>query len=135
MHRAEGEDSQLVKSYVLLPLILSALERDAKLISVHLRTPDPYLDVLSSASALATKDLAEVRKSMRRRGVKVYEQQRLPNGIEARFLCRGYHEQMLLLNDLIVAQGLILMRKYLGLDISAYSSYPDQFRIPAGQDG
>lgn len=33
MHRAESTDNALVKSYILLPLILSAFERDAAIMS------------------------------------------------------------------------------------------------------
>ncbi|ULO07101.1 hypothetical protein H1230_29880 [Paenibacillus sp. 19GGS1-52] len=129
MHRAESRDSMLVKSYVLLPLILSAFERDATIISTNLRTPAPYLEVLDLAAAVATVDLRDVRTEMRTRGIKVYDQQRLDVGIEAKFICRGYHERMLLLNDIIAAQAAIHMRRYLGLDISAFKSYEEQYRL------
>jgi hypothetical protein len=115
MHRAESQDSTLVKSYILLPLIVSAFERDATIMSIELRTPAPYLEVLRAAADAATADLQEVRSQMRVRGVKVYEQQRLKAGVEARFICRGYHEVMLLLDDVIAAQADIRMRRYLGL--------------------
>lgn len=41
MHRAESRDNMLVKSYLLLPMILSAFERDSAILSAHLRTPAP----------------------------------------------------------------------------------------------
>lgn len=129
MYRSQREDHMLVKSCVILPLILSAFERDAKLIATHLRTPAPYLDMLQAAARLATCDLRDVRSEMRRRGVKIYEQRRRPDGIEAKYVCHGFHETMLLLNDTIAAQAAIHMRKYLGLDISAYQSYEDQYQL------
>lgn len=134
MHRAESNDNTLVKSYILLPLILSAFERDAAIMSAHLRTPAPYMDVLTTAANAATADLRDVRAEMRTRGIKVYEQNRLEVGIEARFLCRGYHERMLLLDDVIAAQASIHMRKYLGLDISGMSSYEEQYRIKSAPE-
>lgn len=115
MHRAESQDNMLVKSYILLPLILSAFERDASIISAELRTPAPYLEVLRTAADAAIADLRDVRTEMRVRGLKVYEQQRLEVGVEAKFVCRGYHERMLLLDDVITAQSTIRMRRYLGL--------------------
>lgn len=48
MHRAESRDNMLVKSYLLLPMILSAFERDSAILSTHLRTPAPYLEVLGT---------------------------------------------------------------------------------------
>jgi len=115
MHRAENQDNMLVKSYILLPLILSAFERDASIMSVELRTPAPYLEVLRAAAHAATADLVDVRAEMRVRRLKVYEQQRLEAGVEAKFICRGYHERMLLLDDVISAQATLRMRRYLGL--------------------
>jgi hypothetical protein len=122
----------LVKSYILLPLILTAFERDAAIMSKELRTPAPYMEVLHTAANAATADLRDVRAEMRTRGIKVYEQQRLEVGIEAQFICRGYHERMLLLDDVIAAQATIHMRKYLGLDISAFKSFEEQYRIKSG---
>lgn len=116
MHRAESQDNLLVKSYILLPLILSAFERDASAISSELRTPAPYLEVIQRAVHAASADLREIRAGMRARGLKVYEQQRLEAGVEARFVCRGYHERMLLLDDVIAAQATLHMRRYLGME-------------------
>lgn len=132
MHRAESNDNTLVKSYIILPLIVSAFERDTAIMSAHLRTPAPYVDVLNTAANAAAADLRDVRAEMKSRGIKVYEQKRLDVGIEAHFLCRGYHERMLLLDDLIAAQAAIHMRKYLGLDISGISSYKEQHSINSG---
>jgi hypothetical protein len=115
MHRAESQDNMLVKSYILLPLILSAFERDASILSAELRTPAPYLEVVRTAAGAAIADLRNVRTEMRARGLKVYAQQQLEVGIEAKFVCRGYHERMLLLDDVITAQSTIRMRRYLGL--------------------
>ncbi|WP_379127972.1 hypothetical protein [Paenibacillus sp. sgz500958] len=129
MNRAGSQDSMLVKSYVLLPLILSAFERDSIIISAHIRTPAPYLDMLKTASAQAAGDLRDVRHEMRKRGIKVYEQERLQKGIEARFICRGYHDRMLLLNDILAAQAAIHMRRYLGIDITAFRSFEEQYRL------
>lgn len=60
--------------------------------------------------------MQEVRAGMRARRLKVYEQQRLEAGVEAKYICRGYHERMLLLDDVINAQATLHMRRYLGLD-------------------
>jgi len=135
MQRAGSSENILVKSYVLLPLILTAFERDAGIISTHLRTPAPYLDLLNAASTAATRDLRDIRSEMRKRGVKVYDQQRLALGIEAKFVCRGYHDRMLLLNDMIAAQAAIHMRRYLGMDISAFKSYEEQYWIKPESQG
>lgn len=116
MHRTDSQDNTLIKSYILLPLILTAFERDASVMSSELRTPAPYLEVIQSAVHAASADLLEVRAGMRARGLKVYEQQRLEAGVEAKYICRGYHERMLLLDDVISAEATLHMRRYLRLD-------------------
>jgi hypothetical protein len=100
--------------------------------SEQLRTPDPYLEVLHAAANAATADLRDVRAGMRTRGLKVYEQHRLEAGVEARFVCRGYHERMLLLDDVIAVQAASRMRRYLGLDILDSNSLEGQHRINSG---
>ncbi|MHA6532362.1 hypothetical protein [Paenibacillus sp. BAC0078] len=118
MHRVESKDNMLVKAYIMLPLVVSAFERDAAILSKELRTPAPYIEVLHTAANAATADLRDVRAEMRTRGVKVYEQLRREDGIEVKFVCRGYHERMLLLDHIIATQATSHMRKYLRLDIS-----------------
>jgi hypothetical protein len=122
----------LVKSYILLPLIISAFEHDASIMSEQLRTPAPYLEILHAAANAVAADLRDVRTGMRTRGLKVYEQHRLEAGVEARFVCRGYHERMLLLDDVIAVQAASRMRCYLGLDISGSNSFEGQYRINTG---
>ncbi|WP_151735703.1 hypothetical protein [Paenibacillus tengchongensis] len=121
MHRVESCDNLLVKAYILLPLVLTAFERDAAIMSAHLRTPAPYVEVLRSAANEVVADLRNVRAEMRSRGLKVYEQNRLDSGVEAKYLCRGYHERMLLLDDVIAAQAALQMRRYLGLEPSEHT--------------
>lgn len=132
-HRAESNDNTLVKTYIMLPLVISAFERDAAIMSAQLRTPAPYVEVLRKAGNAAAADLRDVRAEMRSRGLKVYEQNRLDSGVEAKFLCRGYHERMLLLYDVITVQAAIHMRSYLGLDISEYKSHEEQHRRNSGR--
>lgn len=40
--------------------------------------------------------------------------------IHAKFMCRGYRSEMELRWEFITAEASVLMRKYLGLDISKY---------------
>lgn len=121
MHRAESQDNMLVKSYILLPLILSAFEHDASIMSLELRTPAPYLEVIRAAANAVSADLREVRAGMRARGLRVYAQQRLEAGVEAKFICRGYHERMLLLDKVITVQSSLHMRRYLGLGATDFT--------------
>lgn len=115
-----NEDQSYVKLYIMLPLILSAFERDKKLIEQTFKTPGPYVTLIGNAIKRVEDDHREVRRKFRLQGLKVYEERRTESGIQARYLCRGYHYDMTLLWPLIKAESSVLMEKYLGLDIFRY---------------
>ncbi|MGN7359441.1 hypothetical protein ACTHPF_20630 [Paenibacillus sp. SAF-054] len=125
-------DEILVKRYILLPLILTAYERDLHIItdSGLFKSPDIYAELIEIGLKAVTEDLSSVRLAFSKRGIKVYEETHLKDGIRAEFLCRGYHGNMFLSWSLIGAEGAVLMRKYLGLDISRFGkvTVPERFR-------
>ncbi|WMT42862.1 hypothetical protein RE628_11560 [Paenibacillus sp. D2_2] len=81
-------DMQYVKMYLLLPLVLSAFERDKKIIEQNLKTPGPYINFIDTAMDRVMVDLKEVRRKFRLLGIKVYEETRTQSGIDARYMCR-----------------------------------------------
>lgn len=126
-------DEILVKRYIMLPLIMTAYERDLHIIkdSGLFKSPEIYAEILESGLKAVMEDLSSVRQAFSKRGIKVYEENRLKDGIRAMFLCRGYHGNMFLSWSLIGAEGSVLMRKYLGQDISRFGkvSVPEDLRI------
>ncbi|MEC0370064.1 hypothetical protein [Paenibacillus chibensis] len=110
------EDHALIKPYILLPIVLSAFERDISVINAAVKTPEPYAEIITAAMDRVTYDLTELRREFKQRGIKVLDMQRTERGYEAQYLCRGYQRKFALLDGLVRAEGGILMRKYLGLD-------------------
>ncbi|MNH78559.1 hypothetical protein D3C73_308650 [compost metagenome] len=128
-------DISYVKLYLLLPLILAAFERDKRLIEAHFKTPSPYVVLIDEAIKKVEWEMREVRKKFRELGLKVYEENRTDKGVEAKYLCRGYHHTVSLLPYFVAAEASVLMEKYLGMDIFRYISTskpnnPDEFRTP-----
>ncbi|GJM84112.1 hypothetical protein HMSSN139_66080 [Paenibacillus sp. HMSSN-139] len=115
-----NEDQSYVKLYIMLPMILSAFERDKKLAEQTFKTPRPYVTLIGNAIKRVEDDCREVRRMFRLHGLKVYEERRTESGIHARYLCRGYHHEITLLWPLVKAESSVLMEKYLGLDIFKY---------------
>ncbi|OAB39798.1 hypothetical protein PMSD_03110, partial [Paenibacillus macquariensis subsp. defensor] len=120
-------DLELIKSYIVLPLILTTFERDMRIIKDFdiLKTPDPYLEVIERAMDSVTKDLTQIRKGFKDRGIKVYDEHQMTDGVHADYMCRGYHGKMHLQWGLIKAEVFVLMRKHLGLDVTKYKANPD----------
>lgn len=126
-------DIILVKRYILLPLILSAYERDQRIIkeSGLFKTPDIYTELLEIGLNAVIEELRAVRKAFTKRGIKVYEEEKSSEGIRAEYLCRGYHQRIFLPWSIIKAECVVMMRKYLGLNISRFKdlSVPEDLRI------
>ena len=115
-----SEDHTLIKSYIILPRVLTAFERDIALINATLKTPGPYVDVIAEAQRKLTAVLYEVRKGFRTRGIKVYEEVTDNDGVTARYKCRGYESQMRIRWTMMAADASVIMRKYLGLSTDMY---------------
>lgn len=125
-------DRILVKRYLVTHMVLTAFDRDKGNIknSGFFKTPSLYTDLIDKAMDEATKELTSVRKAFRDRGIKVYEEGRTSLGVEAKFMCRGYHEPMEMRWAFIAAEATVLMRMFLGLEINHYinPSVPEEMR-------
>lgn len=129
-----NEEASYVKLYLILPLILSAFERDKRIAEKVFKTPKPYVSLMENAIKQVEGELREVKRKFRLHGIKVYEEQRTDLRIEAKYLCRGYHHTMALSWNLIKAESSVLMEKFLGLDIFKYinpSDHGDKYWLPS----
>ncbi|GIO63596.1 hypothetical protein [Paenibacillus cineris] len=115
-------DRILVKRYLVTQMVLTAFDRDKGNIqhSGLFKTPNLYTDLIDKAIDEAIKEITSVKKAFRNRGIKVYEEHRTKLGVDAKFMCRGYHDNMQLRWAFITAEATVLMRLFLGLDIGHY---------------
>ncbi|MNE70179.1 hypothetical protein D3C80_1659540 [compost metagenome] len=84
----------------------------------NLKMSEVYGGLIGLLQKAATDDLSRVRKSMREHGMKVYEERRTNIGIEARYLCRGYHYEFSMLWGLVKAELISRLYTYLGMDVT-----------------
>ena len=112
------DESKLEKDYILLPLLLDVLENDRGILrAADLKTPVITNAIIDRLQESALADLAQVRKNMRERGLKVYEDRKTRLGVEVEFICRGYHHKLSMLWGLIEAEIEQRSYTYLGLKI------------------
>ena len=104
----------------MLPMVLKAFERDKQLIEATIKTPLPYSELLDLAIQKVIRVHSEVKRAMLKNGIKVYDQYKDEYGITTKYLFRGYHGEMKLLNEFIKAECSIRMMVYLGMDTSKY---------------
>lgn len=110
------EELQMIKHYLLLPVLMDVLERDMRtLAKAGLKMPAPYLRSLRAAQQAACNEEVSIRRRFRANGIRIYRQRRTPLGIEAEYLCRGYERRMCLLWSNIRSDTEQLLHRYMGL--------------------
>ncbi|NOU95640.1 hypothetical protein GC093_20755 [Paenibacillus sp. LMG 31456] len=93
---------QLVKMGVILPVMLDVLQRDIKQMNqVKLKLNILYVLSISKAQESAHLELMELKGEIRKRGIKIIEEVRATEGIQAKFKCRGYDHSLLLHWDMV----------------------------------
>ncbi|GIQ69208.1 hypothetical protein DUZ99_12735 [Xylanibacillus composti] len=105
MNRAPIEtpaDLQHVKQAVLYPVLIDVLERDMRTLdTLQLKMPRVYISSLRRTQEQIHADLVHVRRQLQRRGIKIYEMKRTSQGLEACYVCRGYHRHFSMLWSLV----------------------------------
>lgn len=113
------EELQYVKRFVVLPIVLDVLERDMTMLdTVPLKMPTLYIQMLRGIQQQALNELATIRRRLREHGIKVYEQRRASAGVEAAYLCRGYHYHFAMQWDVVRAEVEESMRAYLKIQVA-----------------
>lgn len=112
------EEIELVKKVIILPILLNFLEQDIDVMQKkELHMWLLYNAQLKSIENEIKRELKELKRQMRRRGIKILSQHE-SNGLFTQFLCRGYEHEMSLLHDFIQAQITIILNHYLKVEWS-----------------
>ncbi|WP_274364423.1 hypothetical protein [Paenibacillus thermotolerans] len=115
------DELSTIKEVLLLHLLLTVFDRDAKIIAESkLKTKQPYADLIERAMDGVTKDLAKLRGRLRVCGIKITDERKDEHGIGCVYWCRGYKASFEMLWHFVKAETEVRMRKYLGEDIRKY---------------
>lgn len=109
-----AEELTLIREYALLPLILSIVETNLRSIeNTTYSLRKLYMKAAQSLLELIHSDLVRVRKTLKERDIKVYEEERIDNTIQFRFLCRGYEDRFTMVRDVVRAEASVRIAKYI----------------------
>ncbi|NRR01250.1 hypothetical protein HP570_03250 [Brevibacillus sp. RS1.1] len=113
------EELELIRDSVLLPMILTIVDKNSTEIGLSsFSLKNLYLKASQVLMAQIHLDLSEVRKKLKAKNIKVFQEERIDSALYYRFVCRGYEDTFAIVRD--VARAEISMR------ISKYVS--DMFR-------
>lgn len=108
------EDSQLVYESMLLPIVLTVLTRDLHAIEKStIRMKGIYTDLITEALDRVHTDLVKVKKELRKKGIKIYDEFRNDLGITYKFVCRGWHSEAMLIWSLVKMEVKARIQRYL----------------------
>ncbi|MGZ9584722.1 hypothetical protein [Paenibacillus marinisediminis] len=121
----QAEDAYLVKQHVLHTLVLDVLKRDSdRLARSPLKMAHVYAESLRQAEQEVKTDLQRIRQQFRRRGIKVFEEERQTHGVRVQYLCRGYNHSFYMLRGVLRAEVTNLMKRYLHLSSDEQQAEP-----------
>ena len=124
MTRIPAEARDMIEKAIYLPMTVSILNRDMKIIQQGpFKLKDPYLHLIEQALKLAQRDLYDVKNELRRRKIKVHEVSRDEAFTMYSFIYEGYEEEHNYFNPRIRNQVSALLEHYFSsLRMNSYIS-------------
>ncbi|AWB45150.1 hypothetical protein DCC85_13555 [Paenibacillus sp. CAA11] len=106
------EDLQLIKEYILFPVLLDMLERDMEELSFynHKTIYNHLLHYLKDIEALVHLKLQSNRRTMRNRRITILQEEFTTLGIRVDYKVRGYIHHFEMLRSLVKAELMSILR-------------------------
>jgi hypothetical protein len=96
------EEIGLIRDYVLLPIMLAVVEKNAGEIGL---SAYPLKPLYAAASVALIRrllgDLHQIKKTLRRHDIQVLEETKVDSAIHYRLLCRGYEGAFDMMRDVV----------------------------------
>ncbi|MDO7905218.1 hypothetical protein Q5741_02165 [Paenibacillus sp. JX-17] len=115
----EIRDLSLIQQCNIYELLLEALNRDLQsLHGLELKMGALYLRGLESVKERVQNLEQQIRQDMKRRGIRITEQQRSNQGVHVSYLCRGYHDRFTLSWTEARSEACQELARQIGVDLS-----------------
>lgn len=107
------EELEAIRDFVLLPMLLSIVEKNKQEIertSYSMRTI--FVKAANIIQNLITNDIQAVRKLLKERNIKVFEDEMMDSNLRYNYICRGYEDKFVLVRDVARAELMRRLGKY-----------------------
>ncbi|MCU6707561.1 hypothetical protein M6D81_02465 [Paenibacillus sp. J5C_2022] len=105
---------KLVKRYLLLGIVMRILDHDIRVIGASgMKLPRFYETLLRGIGDRVLLDMADMRRTFRQQGIKIYEEKREKDGLHAQYVCRGYHHRFFMLWGFVKAESELVLKEYM----------------------
>lgn len=113
----EPHEIQMVKDWVLLPVLVDVIQRDIRrLRHADMRFMPLFTQMLEEAQACVMHDVSTLKRELHMHGIRVYEQHRTKQCLKVKYKCRGYEHQLHLLWEIVRVEVLKKMSEYLNIN-------------------
>jgi hypothetical protein len=112
------DELEMVKEAVLFPVMLDVIQNDIeKVRKINLKLDLLLVTSLENIQDQIFKDSRELKRQLKERGVKIYEERHTSLGIEAEYKCRGYQHHLSLLWSLVRSAILRKASSYMSINL------------------
>lgn len=117
--RQTNEELKMVKEYIELPYLLDIIEVDKKKIqNSELIIKNVMIRYLGSLQEQTNRTIYNLKQMLRKRDIKIIEQNKYDDRLVITYSCRGYQHSMTLLWSKVKVDVLLLLGDYMKLDIA-----------------
>ncbi|XEC96993.1 hypothetical protein AB6A23_10900 [Paenibacillus tarimensis] len=104
---------ELIRDAVLLPMMLSVVDKNGREIEASsFSLKRLYMTATGVLMNRIHADLARVKKELKQRNIKVFEDERIDSGVYYHFICRGYEDKFVMLRDVVRAEMSVRIARY-----------------------
>lgn len=112
--RLQAHESDAIKKYMLLELVLLIIDHDIKVIGLSkFKLPRLYESALRGVQDRVLLDMASLRRMFRDNGIKMVERLKQQEGLLVKYVCRGYHHEKMLLWSVVKIECEAVLKQYL----------------------
>jgi hypothetical protein len=112
------EELQMVKLAIMLPIVMDTLEYDLnKFKAAGLKVPTVHVANLKVLQGYVMQDIKIVKRELIQRGIKIFEEGKVPDGYKAKYLCRGYSHELTLGSNIIKSLVIIKLSELMEIPI------------------
>ncbi|WP_308639394.1 hypothetical protein [Paenibacillus silvisoli] len=107
------EELELIRDFVLLPIMMTIVDKNCTEIGLSSYSMKGlYMKASEVLMARIHEELSTIRKEMKRRQIKVFEDERVDSAIHYHFICRGYRDTFAMMRDVVRAEMSVRIARY-----------------------
>jgi hypothetical protein len=107
------EELEWIRDAVLLPIMLTIVDKNRS--EIELSSYSMKSLYIAASHALMKRihaDLAAVKRSLKERDIRLFEEERVDSALHYRFVCRGYEDSFAIMRDVARAEIGIRIARY-----------------------